>query len=86
MIAWESWRGHSGTQQYAYPGRGYYILHGVWWPDMMAPGAMAKKSRKSVRLWSTYRVVLSEGLKDIHGQRYQGDHCGCVYSHMIAHG
>ena len=42
MIAWERWRGHSGTQQYAYPGRGYYILHGVGWPDMMAPGAMAK--------------------------------------------
>ena len=62
----------------------YYVLRG--------PGGRIRdarccgvKSRDEVRLGES-RVVLGEGFKDIHGQRYQGDHCGCVCSHMIAHG
>jgi len=51
---------------------------------MMVPGVVAKNLVMRLDLDQS-RVVLGEGLKDIHGERYWGDICGRIYSNTTAH-
>ena len=53
--------------------------------DMVAPSVVTKNLVTKIDL-DQLRVVLSKGLKDIHGHRYWGDLCGCVCGHTSSHG
>ena len=63
------------------------LLHPPWrgWPNMVVPGIVMKNLVMGLDLGQP-RVVLGEGLKDIHGERYRGDLCGHVCTNTIAHG
>ena len=52
---------------------------------MVVPGVVTKNLGMSFDLGQP-RVVLSEGLKDIHEKRYRSDLCGRVCSNTTSHG
>ena len=70
-MLWKDGGGYRGTQQYVYRGRRYYILRGVV-ADMVVQVVVAKNLVTMLDL-GQLRVVLGEGLKDIHEQLYRCD-------------